>query len=603
MKIFRLTVGALCALFASASLEASTIDFTYNSDGATPQAWGFAKKETYDVAIRLADAALVGSKVTGMRVQVPVTDASLLGNVSAWLSRELKLENRLNAPDVCSQTATVENQMLSVTFDEPYTITEEGVYVGYTVQVSTLSAESCYPLAVVDGVDANGFFLHASRSQSQWANYSETAQAVSAMVVTLQGEFPENAASIHLPSKFYAKSGDAAEVSVTVLNQGSTPLTSVEYGYTIGSVNHTASITLEEAIPPRYNASASAKISLETPSEIGTYPVEVKTIKANGISCPEDVSTSTCAVTSFIATNRPLVEEYTGMWCINCPAGLGTLDMMSDTYPGEFIAVAYHFNNGGGDPLGVTDNFPQSISAYPTVVLNRSEMTNAPLELPQMWLNALTSYVPANVDVELAWANDEHTLLNATVSATFMESLQEHGYKLGCALLGDNMSDPSWKQRNGLTGQSSRYPGEWYKKFVDGGEWVTGVVYNDVMLSFPNMRGKSGSVPAEVEANVPVSYQQDFDLATIRNVQGQEILKNSNRFRVVGILFDANGTPVTCNTSAYASEVGNLESAISEISADSANAEYFDLLGRPIDKPKQGLIIRRLGAKAQVIRL
>lgn len=72
--------------------DAAEMEFTYNVNDDVPMVYGFKKKETYDVAIRIADPTLVGTRVTSMKVDCPVKDGAF-ENVTAWLSKELKLEN------------------------------------------------------------------------------------------------------------------------------------------------------------------------------------------------------------------------------------------------------------------------------------------------------------------------------------------------------------------------------------------------------------------------------------------------------------------------------------------------------------------------------
>lgn len=104
-----ISAAALCP-FGS---DAAEMEFTYNVNDDVPMVYGFKKKETYDVAIRIADPTLVGTRVTSMKVDFPVKDGAF-ENVTAWLSKELKLENKKNVPDICSVEATVSDEWLEV---------------------------------------------------------------------------------------------------------------------------------------------------------------------------------------------------------------------------------------------------------------------------------------------------------------------------------------------------------------------------------------------------------------------------------------------------------------------------------------------------------
>ncbi len=59
------------------------------------------------MAIKIDDSGYVGAKVIGITVGIPV-DPEAITDISAWMSTELKLENKVNAPDICSKQGVVE---------------------------------------------------------------------------------------------------------------------------------------------------------------------------------------------------------------------------------------------------------------------------------------------------------------------------------------------------------------------------------------------------------------------------------------------------------------------------------------------------------------
>ena len=107
----KLFITTLCLATAASSLAAE-LEYTYNVNNDDPLVYGFNKKETYDVAILLNDPSLVGAKVTGMKVLLPV-DASSVDNLSSWMTSELTLDGKNNAPDICSVEASYSEYYLS----------------------------------------------------------------------------------------------------------------------------------------------------------------------------------------------------------------------------------------------------------------------------------------------------------------------------------------------------------------------------------------------------------------------------------------------------------------------------------------------------------
>ena len=96
-SIIAMAAAAAMALPAT-DATAGNLDFTYNVDGVPAMMWGTsAKTQTYDVAIRIDDPALVGAKVLGFNVLVPGMGTS---GFSGWMTKELKVEKKVNKPDI-----------------------------------------------------------------------------------------------------------------------------------------------------------------------------------------------------------------------------------------------------------------------------------------------------------------------------------------------------------------------------------------------------------------------------------------------------------------------------------------------------------------------
>lgn len=98
------------------------------------------------MAIRIADPQYAGSRVTGFKVDLPVKEDAV-DNVTGWLSTELKVTDGVNAPDITTVPGETDGQLvLNVTFPTPYTITDAGVWVGYSFDITSLKASpGSYP--------------------------------------------------------------------------------------------------------------------------------------------------------------------------------------------------------------------------------------------------------------------------------------------------------------------------------------------------------------------------------------------------------------------------------------------------------------------------
>ena len=66
---------------------------------------------------------------------------------------------------------------------------------------------------------------------------------------------------------------------------------------------------------------------------------------------------------------RVLIEDYTGTWCQYCPRVSYAVELV-EAQTNDAVVVALH--GGSSDPFRFTGTLPQSISGYPTAMLNRT---------------------------------------------------------------------------------------------------------------------------------------------------------------------------------------------------------------------------------------
>lgn len=589
MNKLLLTAGlAVMALTASAS----TLDFTYNFAGVNNRSYGFNKAETYDVAIRIDNPSLVGAKVTGIRVAIPQEST---GNVSAWMTSGLKLKKvdgkNVNDPDITSVAGEVVDGMLNVTFDTPYTIPAEGVYIGYSFDVTKLVTKTKRPVSVVPGTHPEGLYMHSSRTEVNWVSMVEEAGGrVSSMVVTLDGTFPERSAAFSF-GEIIGSNTDPTKVPMTIVNCGTTEITSIDYTGTVGSRTFSGSTTPAAPIPGCISAFSVGNVEIPVVSETGSYPLALKVTKINGVDVEAPEVKGTMKIYSFIPVNRPLVEEYTGLWCGWCPRGYVALETMKETIGDLFIAVAYH----NGDPMAVIRNYPNTVPGLPYAFINRSAGVD-PGEIYDAWYD-YRDWVPAgDLDVTVEWADESHTAIKATATARFPEDHTGADYRLSYILVADGLTNARWQQANyysGRTSYKSQMPGELGDLFINGEDPMKGLTFNDVAVAVTDYKGETGSIPAEITACEKYSHSHEFSLASVNSaVKGVP-----EKMRVVAVLTEgATGKYVNCNSSAWMN--GEPFAPVSGVEDVTTDADVFEVArytldGRCISAPVPGVNIVR----------
>lgn len=295
----------------------------------------------------------------------------------------------------------------------------------------------------------------------------------------------------------------------------------------------------------------------------------------------------------FVPVNRPLVEEYTGLWCGYCPVGYIALETLKEDFGSQFVALSYH----NGDPMAtIADNdYPQSVDGFPSSFINRYKSDVYPGDLVEVWPEFAQGIAIADIDVKLDWADEAKTQLAATAACRFVEDQNNADYTVAFFLVGDNMTDPDWQQSNYLSGETS-LTGKYAELFIEGGDKVSGLVFNDIVLSGECSLGTAQGLPANIKQGETVEDSYTFDLTAVKNLDGADIITDKTKIRVVAAILDrATGEAINSNSSDYASSSTGIANVTVEATSVIAT-EYYDLTGRRISSPAKGvsICVRRL---------
>ena len=184
-RFFRFCLAAaLTVLGGGSALAADQIVFSY---GEPSLSFGTGGKnaETVDVCMQLKDPALVGLQVSAVRISFP--SAEHLSDASAWLSVDLPAikSGKMQAPDVCQQSFDVAEGFTEVAFPEPYTITADGVHVGYSFAMEKVE-EALKPIQTTGYTSPGAFIIHSTKIyRTTWQDrYGQAGQLAVQVVLT-----------------------------------------------------------------------------------------------------------------------------------------------------------------------------------------------------------------------------------------------------------------------------------------------------------------------------------------------------------------------------------------------------------------------------------
>lgn len=559
---------------------------------------GFGKtNETYDIAMRVDEPALQGCRVTGMRFPVP-DDAPGAKGYKVWLTKELTLSKGAVAPDLFTADVTPRGGWAEITFPTPHTI-EGPFFAGYSLTVANPVTEADYsPIVMLPFVDKGGSWLHTSRTYLKFVDYAAEAGMTTTIQLILEGgSLPDNAVAVWPFDDVFVQSGSVGIATVRVANHGAAPLASLDYTVEAAGQSVEQHITFPTPIEsPFFGHETTIDVELPRIEELGTWPATVKVTKVNDAENADAIGSAkgTLVVMSFVPHRRPLVEEYTGTWCGNCPRGYVGMEHMKELYGDEFVGVAYH--NTDAMEIMAQEKYPSVVANFPAAWMDRAFLTDAYygntneiFGIRRTWLERQRDIPIANIDVDATLSAGGSTL-KVTATTTFVRDLTDaNRYRVSYILTADGFSA---FQTNYYTPGDSRTVGDDMDLFLNGGDQVK-VTFNDVVAATTAASGIAGSIPAKVQQNVPVTHSHTFRLNEAKNTKGKQMFTEGIRPGAVVILLDTQtGEVVNAAKISYDRIVA--AEGIEPITLDAADVSTgltYDLQGRRVSAPAMGVYI------------
>ena len=305
---------------------------------------------------------------------------------------------------------------------------------------------------------------------------------------------------------------------------------------------------------------------------------------------------------SYFPKRNVVVEEGTGTWCRSCPQGIWAMRYMYDKYKDDgFIGIAIH----NDDPFTDKDYDKQmGFSSFPSAVVNRKyKPSRAAIVYPggdKVYLYDVEGKLEPSTFVDFFMIaqkektlfevvadgtfNSDSTVIEAKVTVKSMIPVKNADYRIAFAVV-----------ENGLKGMQvnafTNYPCE-----IGGFEKLPAacsITFDEVARGiWPSLKGNKGSIPSNLETEVPVDYSYSIDL-TSKNIVNPGFLE------LIAMLIDARtGEILNSDKKAmtpYAhNDIRNLEENSIQVyaragnvfvKADTGNSVYvelYDVTGRKI---------------------
>ena len=598
MKKTLLTIlGLAGAALAIQAAESPKVGFTYAGDDMEKiGSYGSSGSERQSMAIKIEDPALKGYKIT--KIMAYMNENSTFTNPEIWLSSELQIENSLNTPDILSDNVEVvageyggfKCKVLEYTLKEPYVIGDEGVFVGSSI-TTTQKDIITSPFLVYESMNAEGLWYRGTTSSQSWTDMSSTGQ-VALIVAILEGESDITAINLNRLDNLYVKSDSNFSTTGYVSNVGGKPVNSIEYSYTVdGEYAGNGMITFTEPLIPNPGKPVELSFEFNGISSWKQHTVEVTIEKVNGEANMSANPTAAFAsnVVPFVPVHRPLVEEFTGLWCQYCPRGYVAMEEVNANYGDLAVVACYH----NGDEMTVTDTYPVDVTGFPKASVDRVFLVD-PYNGFVGWetdpvpgifnvINTRIEDVPeATIDVTNVVTGDFGVKFD--IETVFCVEPSSSSYELGYLLTANGLSDPTWGQVNAYSGKPG-FEGTPLEMFVKLPPVAYDLVYNDVVVNVDAMNGIPGSLPS-VQMGAFNVYSVTVPMSSIH------ITDDLNSLVVNAFIINKKtGNIVNANKAATynGDQPDNPDAGIEEVDSKFVvEKEYFDISGRRIETPAHG---------------
>lgn len=601
---------------ANAVAQTAALSFSpYAGSDHSLMAYGSGQAEHYNCAVLIASDLLTGTSVTSLSLPV-VRDVAHLTDCKLWLTRDIKIKSGRVSPDLlCLDAELVRGvdtetcDWLKASLPEPLLLSGEPLYAGVTFTVSEVSegAADAKPLLVAfpegGGADGNMWY-HTSRSNRSFTNLGESQGAQLPLRLGLTGgDIAEVSLCFDAVADSYSPVGQPTELQLVLRNHGVAAVQSLGFHCALsdGTVCHQLLAFDKPLAGGNYGLARALSFTLPALEQHGTYPYTLIIDEVNGLPYADlHAAEGRLYVYRFTPTHRPLVEEYTGSWCVWCVRGAAGMKAMNERHPDDFIGVAYH----NGDPMEIlmADNYPGQGNSFPYAHIDRSlpvdpyygTVNHSVLGIEDDWLACREQLAWADLDVTAEFSDESRTSVVATAAARFIRDFDAPRFQLSYLLIEDDMhgTGSRWSQCNAFANQQEYADDPYLSPYIAYTQVIPYFHFNDVVVGVATLdpQGIEQSLPQQIAEGEVYSHSYTFTLADLVNTAGEPVVQDTDHLHVVSVLIDTTTGSIV---NAARADLPASDAAIRNIAAPVSASLRYDLLGRPCTTSSLGVFIRK----------
>jgi hypothetical protein len=575
---------------------------------------GVQKADVYHCAIFIpGNHGIAGGKtIRSVRFGLTAPNAT---NCKVWLASSLPATVDKNSTLQMADVAATElgKQQIEVALPTAYVIPAEGVYVGYSFTISDVVYQAdAYPILIAGTDQPNSLLIKTDNLVPEWSDMYGSGYGALYMQVLLEGEFADNTATPSITGEYYAQLGGSTQVDVSLLNNGASPLTSIDYTITTDGVAG-AEQHLELESPIAFNNSGRATIEVAADAEAGSKTKTLTVTKVNGQANNAPVTTSdfTLITLEKLIARNVAVEQFTGTGCGWCPRGHVGMAKMREAFGDRFIGIAIHqYSNQSSDAMYLAPSkyANHGLNGAPSCRLNRGESMDPYYGSGEDVLYDMQQAlaVPALAEVSVSGVMDTNkTKIDAKATLT---PLIAGNYTLEFVAVADGLTGTGtgWQQTNYYSSQYASQTGITKSSLPEDLQYLfdlrgtfTGT-FNDVAIASSYVSSKNQVEKLTLTANEEQEVSYTITMPTYTKLKNA--LKDDQIY-VVALLVDAQGKIVqAAKQQVSIADPTGIEDVKSM--ADAQPTDVYTLDGRKSSNAQRGLQIVRLsdGRTVKVVK-
>lgn len=525
-------------------------------------------------AITVDDLKLLkGNKISALQYTSGVVSTN--HNLSGVKEITIQIFKKLGEAPVYEQTSAVENKgynTQTIELTTPYEITDTDgpLYITYNFLVPKPGQIQYYYIPYDGNTSvAPTACLAAIQQESNKTDYpankewqtpaSQLGALVSGVVLT-GDNLPQNSASpVYLDLPISGIANGNSVMALELRNKGANSISSVEVELTRpGYTPVTATGSFDK--PLENNQTAAVTLSKVNLGGAGMCPVTARITKINGeTNSMSDATTSD----QFYLLNEGtgyvqniVAEEGTGTWCGWCPAGIVLMEWLKEKYPDNIMRIAVHASQSqyNVDPMEVNSYMPyihKFIEGFPGMMINRrfnvgvtSPNVNEYCEAVYNYYNSGKAY--SELRFRKAEISSDGKKINIGAEAEFLFNIPDAAYQMAFAIVEDGYGP--YDQTNYFAGGQYGSMGGWESKSSP-----VSTVYEDVARYLSGFPGNENSIPSNITALTPYTYELSLPLTAVKG----------DNFRIIGMIVDTK-TGQIVNATRFTTSKSGVEDILTE---------------------------------------